>query len=403
MAATPPAATIFPGGWPSAMNIAIFHNSMWPKYKGAVFSAVNELIQGTPTQVSFTQIAETDRAGLSLGQVDLSFHRYPYELIFPGEYTHTPTFTRLRALVSRAWNTQADVVLLPGYHCLEYWAMLAVLVLRRKTRGVFCDSTAFDRPPSLVKSLTKRLVFALCDGCFAYGARSRDYLMRHGVPAHKIYTGCQAAALAHDYREEAALAARLRAAPGPQEPPRFLFVGRLAPEKGLDTLMDAMVQVCAVHPGATLTLVGGGALREALQRAAAQRHLTEPVRFLGGMDLAGLAEQYARATALVLPSLSEPWGLVVNEALSYGCPVIVSRICGCVPELVEGSDTGLVFEPGDANDLAAQLLKAPGAFADTAAVAHSSLRRMRQYTPARVAENILKGCDTMLARTARRP
>jgi glycosyltransferase involved in cell wall biosynthesis len=372
------------------MNIAIFHNSMWPRYKGAVFSAVHELSRGTATRVSFTQIAEIGQSRPSMGGVDLSFHRYPYELIFAGEYAHTPTLTRLRALVSRAWSTPADVVLLPGYHCLEYWAMLAVLVLRRKTRGVFCDSTAFDRPPSLVKS-------------FAYGARSRDYLMRHGVPAHKIYTGCQAAALAHDYREEAALAARLRAAPGPQEPPRFLFVGRLAPEKGLDTLMDAMVQVCAVHPGATLTLVGGGALREALQRAAAQRHLTEPVRFLGGMDLAGLAEQYARATALVLPSLSEPWGLVVNEALSYGCPVIVSRICGCVPELVEGSDTGLVFEPGDANDLAAQLLKAPGAFADTAAVAHSSLRRMRQYTPARVAENILKGCDTMLARTARRP
>jgi glycosyltransferase involved in cell wall biosynthesis len=352
--------------------------------------------------VSFTQIAETDRAGLSLGQVDLSFHRYPYELIFPGEYTHTPTFTRLRALVSRAWNTQADVVLLPGYHCLEYWAMLAVLVVRRKPRGVFCDSTAFDRPRSPLKNLVKRIVFYFCDGYFAYGARSRDYLIMYGAPADKIYDGCQAAALPHDYSKEQAYASRVQAAPRPDEAPRFLYAGRFAPEKGLDTLLDAMAEVVAKMPNAVLNLVGGGPLRESLEQRVAQLNLTQHVNFLGSMDIGLLSAQYLRATCFILPSRREPWGLVVNEALSYGCPVIVSRICGCVPELVENSDTGFVFEPGDAKDLAAKMLLAPQAFADAPRTAASSIERMQQFTPTKVAENILKGCDAILAHTGRR-
>ena len=56
---------------------------------------------------------------------------------------------------------------------------------------------------------------------------------------------------------------------------------------------------------------------------------------------------FERGAALVLPSHSEPWGLVVNESLSYGCPVVVSDICGCVPDLVLDGVTGYSFPVGD--------------------------------------------------------
>ncbi|MFY0104327.1 glycosyltransferase, partial [Acinetobacter baumannii] len=63
------------------------------------------------------------------------------------------------------------------------------------------------------------------------------------------------------------------------------------------------------------------------------------------------------ATALILPSLREPWGLVVNEALAFGCPVVVSDLCGCVPELVLPRVSGVVFDPHDVPGLAARLVE----------------------------------------------
>lgn len=383
------------------MQIAIFHNIMWSKYKGGVFSAINDITQGSNTQVSFTQIAETEGERISLGGVDLNYHRYPYELIFPGSYTGVSTFQRTKALVWRAWNTKADVVVLPGYERLEYWAMLFTLILRGKPRAVFCDSTAYDRARRPLKALAKQIFFARCDGFFGYGIRSREYLMQHGVPSEKIYFRCQAAALPLDYTEDAALARRLANAPKMDDAPRYLYVGRLSHEKGLDTLLKAMADVVKQYPGAQLNIVGAGALKEPLQELSKEFGLENNVHFLGSMGIEKLAEQYAAATALVLPSTSEPWGLVVNEALSLGCPSIVSNICGCVPELVVPGRTGFVFQANSAADLAEKMLAAPMAFIDAENTARRCITHMRAFSPTNAARQIVEGCKAILKR--RRP
>ncbi|PXW93239.1 glycosyltransferase involved in cell wall biosynthesis [Sphaerotilus hippei] len=383
------------------MQIAIFHNIMWSKYKGGVFSAIHDLTQGSGTQVSFTQIAETEGERVALGGVDLNYHRYPYELIFPGSYTSVPTYQRTAALVARAWKTQADVVVLAGFERIEYWAMLATLMVRRKPRAVFCDSTAYDRPSRLLKALAKRLFFSQCDGFFGYGIRSREYLMQHGVPSEKIYFRCQAAALSLDYDESTALARRLEAAPKEGEAPRFVYVGRLSPEKGLDTLIQAMASVVKVHPRAQLNIIGGGPTRDALLQQVAQAGLQDNIHLPGSMGIDKLAEQYASATAMVLPSTSEPWGLVVNEALSHGCPSIVSNICGCVPELVVAAQTGFVFQANSAIDLAEKMLAAPGAFSHTENTARRCIEHMRQFSPANAARQIVEGCQAILKRNQR--
>jgi glycosyltransferase involved in cell wall biosynthesis len=382
------------------MNIAIFHNIMWSKYKGGVFSALNELTERTATHVTYTQIAETESGRALLGGVDLTYHRYPFELIFQGPYTGVSTLRRTMALASRAWKSTADVVVMPGYERIEYWVMLAVLVLRRKPRAVFCDSTANDRPSHPLKKLAKRLFFSLCDGFFAYGTRSREYLMLHGAPSSKIFFHCQAAAMPHHYSEAWALERRLAEAPRAGEPARFLYVGRLSPEKGLDTLIAAMKRVVAVQPKAILDIVGAGPTKEALQLAIAQAGLSESIFLPGSMDISQLAAKYAGATALVLPSTSEPWGLVVNEALSHGCPVVASHICGCIPELVKEGTTGYVFQAGQVDDLAEKMLRAHEQFQDAEKTANACIVLMRQFTPTEAAKQILAGCKEIVQHTA---
>jgi glycosyltransferase involved in cell wall biosynthesis len=377
------------------MNISIFHNIVWSKYKGGVFSAIHDLTSSGDDRVSFTQIAETEGERVALGGVDRSYHSYPYELIFPGSYGSIPLWKRIAALTSRAISLKADLVILPGFERAEYWAMLMVLIVRGVPRAVFCDSTVNDRPQSKIKSIAKRIFFSNCQGFFCYGTRSKEYIMRFGVPERKVFFRCQAAALRHDYSEERALIERLANAPKATDAPRFIYVGRLSAEKGLRTLIGAMDVLVRSIPNARLEIIGAGPLQGELHSQINELRLQENVLLLGSMDVTELAAKYLSATAFVLPSTSEPWGLVVNEALSYGCPVIVSEVCGCVPELVVQGKTGLSFKAGDIADLYNCLRTATSEFKDTKATANNCIQLMRQFTPQNAAKQILIGARSI--------
>lgn len=375
----------------SSSVIDIYHNILWSKYKGHVFARIHEKAS---ERVSFFQIAETDSAQALLTGVDLRYHRYPFQLLYKGAYSAIPKMPLTWRLFRQVLTSKAQLVLLPGYHLPEYWGMLLAAMLRGKKRAVFCDSTIHDRPQGLVRGLLKRLFFRRMDGFFAYGERSSEYLQSYGCDPQKIYRRCQAAAMPIGFSFEDALKRRLVSAPD-KDHPRFLYVGRLAPEKGLLPLIHAFQQVQRKLPRATLTLVGSGPLLESLQNEVRRLDLRNVI-FGGSKGLDELVHDYAAATCLVLPSFSEPWGLVVNEALSCGCPVVVSDLCGCVPELVENQPTGLVIQPGDVNDIADKLLTAVDRFADTESKARLAQSLISTYTADAAASSILNGCERML-------
>ncbi len=373
------------------VKIAVFHNILWSKYKGGVFSALYRLAPEYVVTLQFVQIAETEGDRVALGGVDYAYHTYPYELIFKGAYHSTSLRARCLALAKRAWLSDADLVILPGYERPEYWVMLFTLVLCGRKRAVFCDSTAYDRPKVFHKTVAKRIFFALCDVFFGYGLRSKEYLMQHGVPEDKIYFRCQAAALPMGYTEPAALAQRLALAPKAGTGPRFLYVGRLSAEKGLPTLFQALSALRRRYPDATLRLVGAGPMAEELKRLAQAKGLTEAVTFAGSMGVDAISQEYAAATSLILPSTSEPWGLVVNEALSMGCPVLVSDRCGCVPEMVIAGATGFAFTAGNAVELAGRMQQIAEDTRSTAEVATTCIEHMRGFSPHAAAHQIIAG------------
>ena len=165
----------------------------------------------------------------------------------------------------------------------------------------------------------------------------------------------------NDYFATGAAAARANAEQIRQEldlPERFfLFVGRFIPEKNLPRLIEAFRAASqnAALRGWALVLVGGGALEEGLRQQAAP--LGARVRFLGFQQMEKLPSYYALASALVLPSVSESWGLVVNEAMSAGLPVILSGQCGCVTDLVFPGVNGAVVDHQDPHSLADALIE----------------------------------------------
>ncbi|HLX00813.1 MAG TPA: glycosyltransferase, partial [Trinickia sp.] len=93
---------------------------------------------------------------------------------------------------------------------------------------------------------------------------------------------------------------------------------------------------------------------------------------------------------------SEPWGLVVNEALSHGCPAVVSESCGCVPELIVEGESGYAFTAGDVAGLQRTLLKATEAFVETSGTAKRCMAVIQRFDPPSAAANIARGCALML-------
>lgn len=164
----------------------------------------------------------------------------------------------------------------------------------------------------------------------------------------------------------------------------LLFVGNLVPTKNVALLLRAYARMRASIP-MPLTLAGDGPLRTSLTSLAATLGIGDSVHFVGVQSRREVADLMARATALVLPSLSEGWGVVVAESLASGTPVVASRVGG-IPEIVGSDDGGILVPPGDEDALATALVSVAGWQPDRARVAASSRAQPWAVEATRVAE-----------------
>ena len=145
----------------------------------------------------------------------------------------------------------------------------------------------------------------------------------------------------------------------PSEPPRILFVGRVVPQKGVETLIDAMQWIRERLPSAALTLAGTAspAYGRSLGARVASLGLVDSVDVVGHQDQQELQRLYDSHTVLAFPSeWEEPFGIVLLEAMASGLPV-VSSAAGGSREIVSDGLDGLVFERGNSRDLADKLCR----------------------------------------------
>lgn len=127
----------------------------------------------------------------------------------------------------------------------------------------------------------------------------------------------------------------------------FLYVGRLDPEKNVEMLIDAFKNNFKEN-NTKLIIVGSGSCEEKLKHKS---RLVNNIQFKGKLFGKDLIACYHQANVLVLPSVFEPWGLVINEALSSKLAVVCSSAVGAADDLVKKPDAGWVFNTGDQKEL----------------------------------------------------
>jgi 1,2-diacylglycerol 3-alpha-glucosyltransferase len=221
---------------------------------------------------------------------------------------------------------------------------------------MFSESTSWDHPRRWWLESMKRLWLRRhIDAAMIGGRPHRAYVAELGLDERRIWDRYDV--VDNDFFARGADMLRTGAADGRREEaglPKgyFLYVGRFAPEKNLSNLLRAYARYRQDHPdGWSLVMVGDGPEREKLVQTARGLQLGD-VTWPGFKQFDELPLYYAFAGCFILPSMLEPWGLVVNEAMASGLPVLVSHKCGCATDLVVSGRNGFTFDPKDIDEIA---------------------------------------------------
>ena len=165
-------------------------------------------------------------------------------------------------------------------------------------------------------------------------------------------------------------------------------MGRLVPEKGVFDLLNAYGKLSAeMRAEVGLVFVGEGTARSELGRRA-NDIVPGSIQFAGFVQREQLASYYALADVFVFPSHTDPWGLVVNEAMACGLPVISSEAAGCTADLVEDNRNGRVVRGGDVNQLASAMEDLARDSALRSQMGNNSRERILRYSPEACAAGI---------------
>lgn len=336
---------------PTSRRVVLLTEIIAP-YRIPVFNA---LAQNQAVNLHVIFLSETDAT-------QRAWHIQKDEIFF--SYEILPSWRRrirdynvlLNRGISAALNRAAPhVVLCGGYNYLASWQALAWARRNRVPVLLWCESTAQDRRNRYrLTELLKRQFLSQCTGFVASGQSASNYLQSLGFPRQRILLAPDA--VDNDFFEKASAVARTNE----REHRRrlglpehfFLFVGRLVKEKGVFDLLEAYARLQPeIRASFGLVFAGNGKEQVALTKRAAQRGCGRQVQCVGFAQREELALYYALADALVLPTHSDPWGLVVNEAMACGLPIIVSEVAGCAADLVEDGWNGRVFPARDVGKL----------------------------------------------------
>jgi glycosyltransferase involved in cell wall biosynthesis len=298
--------------------------------------------------------------------------------------------------IHEAWEEdRPDQVIITGWTFRGHLQAMDAAVALGIPYATWGDSQLDPRRGVLwrwVHRLTRAAYVRRASTVFAFGERSEAYFRHLGAPQvqripHTIDGELFASRIAAVSVAEAREKCRVR-----PEAKVVLFAGKFIPKKRPELLLEEFARVA--QPDWQLLLVGDGPLRTKLEAKA--RQLKIDAVFAGFLNQTEMPAAYHAADLLVLPStFEETWGLVANEAIACGCPVLLSSACGSVPELTAPPVAAAVFpwrETAQLGEKMRELLAAPDVRRQ---LREAGFERSREWTPHAAAEAIVRGLPPM--------
>ena len=367
------------------MHIAVLFDRLGP-YHRARLHALGQRLSVTAVEVA-GQSAEYDWDAVDATP---SFDRIT---LYPNADSGAVSTTALvGALHATLDEVCPDSVAIPGWSEPSALGALQWCLSTKTPSIVMSASSAIDATRVGWREWIKKRVVGQFDAGLVGGSLHRDYLVHLGVPRDRIFLGYDVVDNNHfyegaEYARREAIALRDR-----YGLPRryFLDVCRFIPKKNIPRLLEAYAAYRdrAGSKAWDLVLVGDGPERDSVEERLTKYGLTDVVHLPGFVQYETLPIYYGLADAFVHASTREQWGLVVNEAMASGLPVLVSDHCGCASDLVYPNENGLVFDPKKPSDIAISLFDVAHGSASLSLMGDASRRIIEAWSPNRFAESL---------------
>jgi len=333
-------------------RIALIHTQFGPYH----FARARSLIETYQGRVELVQLASREE----LRKWEVEDEVLPITTIAEGTLENLDSRFLSQQLINCLETIAPSILIIAGYAYPAFRTAASWAKKQQIKTILLSDSQEIDQPRNFLKETLKGFwIRQTYDAAFVAGASAAFYLTRLGFPSHKIWRGYDVVdnnyfvSKAQMTQETAQQQRKTLGLPSNY----FLFVGRFASEKNLHHLLQAYHYYCQQieQPAWSLVMLGSGELEEDLKTTAMDLELDQ-VFWLGFKQIEELPIYYALASALILPSLSEPWGLVVNEAMACGLPILISERCGSLYDLVFPGINGSIFNPLDPESIAYSMI-----------------------------------------------
>ena len=325
-----------------------------------------------------------------------------------------PTAELLRGLHQALGESRPNVVAIPGWADVVAFGAIQWCASHSVPVVVMSESTEWDERRRPWKEWVKRRIVKLCAAGLVGGRPHADYLARLGMAPNRIFLGYDAVDNGYFAGKAAEVRSQLPQIRASHRLPEnyFLASARFVEKKNLLNLIRAYARYRELaektrkpasdpRPPAAdlwfLVLLGDGPLRSDLSHLISDLRLQHSVLLPGFIQYGELPVYYACAKAFLHASTVEQWGLVVNEAMASGLPVLVSNRCGCARDLVHEGVNGFTFNPRDIEQLAQLMLKISAPDFPLSDFGAASRRIIADWSPDRFASGLRQAVESALA------
>jgi glycosyltransferase involved in cell wall biosynthesis len=372
-------------------RIVVLHNIVSP-YKTVLFNELYKICSG----LKVLYIAETEtRREWNIEKDDIKF---PHEIMFKGAMDDSGFLKPIIKTWERLNSLNPDVIIINGYAHVTCWAGFFWAKSNRKKLILWSASNEHDKERSLSKEKLKGFLVKRCDAANVYGTRSKDYLVKLGMKEDNIFITGNITNNGYYYkaamklREDRAILCHKLGIPHHN----FLYIGRFSDEKNILRLLYAYKNLSDLNPCTWgLILVGSGPEHKLIE-SYIKEHSIKNVFLPGFKQKEEIPQYLAVSDVLVLPSISEPWGLVVNEAMAAGLPVLVSERCGCYPDIVIDGSNGFSFNPSSTEELYGLMKNVVEREYDLEKMGYASLEIIKDYTAEKATKIIIETIESVL-------
>ncbi|MGL5033787.1 MAG: glycosyltransferase [Microcystaceae cyanobacterium] len=352
--------------------------------------------------VEYARSLNGEVIGLELAQQELE---YPWQIntlaspnriisVIQDDILENIPFPKLATKLIRILNQECpDAIAIAGYANPGMLMALGWSLWYKKIAILLSETTEKDEPRREWKEKVKSFLVKKYQAALVGGKPHQRYLVKLGMSASSIFLGYDVVGNKTFHPDH------IRTLPSPLDKPFFLAINRFVAKKNLSFLLTSYAnyrQQCPAYAW-DLVISGDGEMRSQLETQIKDLDIQQFVHLPGFLQQKQLLPYFAHAQCFIHASTTEQWGLVVNEAMAAGLPVLVSNQCGCYEDLILEGINGYGFDPKNNEQLTKLMLRISSNKIDLNRMGQASLAQIQNYTPEYFAKELIAAFQHSLA------